>query len=141
MNGLGALGSGGGFLGRLFGGKFAQGGMPPVGRPSIVGEYGPELFVPSTSGTVVPTGAFQATAAVANGGIPLAPAAGFGSDATASEPAPLPIDYRRVGDIEVVTKADLERVRVAATKDGARQGRALVTRSMKRDPGFRAQMR
>ena len=33
---------------------FARGGRPPVGRPSIVGERGPELFVPKTSGTIVP---------------------------------------------------------------------------------------
>ena len=33
---------------------FAAGGRPPVGRPSIVGERGPELFVPSTAGTVIP---------------------------------------------------------------------------------------
>ena len=34
--------------------KFANGGRPPVGRPSIVGERGPELFVPSTAGTIIP---------------------------------------------------------------------------------------
>jgi uncharacterized protein YoxC len=34
--------------------QFADGGSPPVGRPSIVGERGPELFVPRTSGTIVP---------------------------------------------------------------------------------------
>ena len=33
---------------------FANGGKPPVGRPSIVGERGPELFVPSSAGTVIP---------------------------------------------------------------------------------------
>ena len=33
---------------------FASGGRPPVGRPSIVGERGPELFVPSTAGTIIP---------------------------------------------------------------------------------------
>lgn len=33
---------------------FANGGRPPVGRPSIVGERGPELFIPRTSGTIVP---------------------------------------------------------------------------------------
>ena len=38
----------GGFLG------FANGGRPPVGRASIVGERGPELFVPSTAGTIIP---------------------------------------------------------------------------------------
>jgi hypothetical protein len=33
---------------------FADGGRPPVGRASLVGEKGPELFVPNTSGTIVP---------------------------------------------------------------------------------------
>ena len=33
---------------------FANGGRPPVGRPSIVGERGQELFVPSTAGTIIP---------------------------------------------------------------------------------------
>ncbi len=33
---------------------FANGGRPPVGRPSIVGERGPEIFVPSTAGTIIP---------------------------------------------------------------------------------------
>lgn len=48
----GVLGSGGSFLGSIFG--FANGGNPPVGKPSIVGEKGPELFVPRTAGTIVP---------------------------------------------------------------------------------------
>ena len=38
----------------FFGGFFANGGRPPVGRPSIVGEKGAELFVPDQAGTVVP---------------------------------------------------------------------------------------
>ena len=38
----------GGFLG------FANGGRPPVGRASVVGEKGPELFVPSVAGTIIP---------------------------------------------------------------------------------------
>jgi len=33
---------------------FAEGGDPPVNRASIVGERGPELFVPHTAGTIVP---------------------------------------------------------------------------------------
>ena len=33
---------------------FAAGGRPPVGRPSLVGEKGPEIFVPSTAGTIIP---------------------------------------------------------------------------------------
>ena len=34
--------------------EYANGGRPPVGRPSIVGEKGPELFVPDRAGTIVP---------------------------------------------------------------------------------------
>ena len=52
--GLGGMLSG---LGSIFGGFFADGGSPPVNKPSIVGEKGPELFVPRTAGTVVPNGA------------------------------------------------------------------------------------
>ena len=37
--------------------KFANGGRPPVGRASIVGERGPELFVPDRAGTIVPNNA------------------------------------------------------------------------------------
>ena len=33
---------------------FAAGGRPPVGRPSLVGEKVPEIFVPSTAGTIIP---------------------------------------------------------------------------------------
>ena len=48
-------------MGGLFGGTkvgkflgFANGGRPPVGRASVVGERGPELFVPSTAGNIIP---------------------------------------------------------------------------------------
>jgi len=34
--------------------EFADGGQPPVGVPSLVGERGPELFVPKTAGTIIP---------------------------------------------------------------------------------------
>jgi hypothetical protein len=37
---------------------FADGGDPPVGKMSIVGERGPELFIPHAAGTVIPNGAF-----------------------------------------------------------------------------------
>lgn len=54
----GAGGAGGilSTIGSFFGGFFAEGGNPPVGKASIVGENGPELFVPKSSGTIVPNG-------------------------------------------------------------------------------------
>jgi hypothetical protein len=57
-----AAGGIGGFIGKIAGIAsglgFAGGGMPPVGMASLVGENGPELFVPHTAGTVVPNGGF-----------------------------------------------------------------------------------
>lgn len=70
--GLGGLGGIlGGIAGAILGGKaggskiksfslpfgFAEGGRPQPGRPALVGERGPELFVPDTAGTIIPNGA------------------------------------------------------------------------------------
>lgn len=41
-----------------FGGFFANGGRPPMGKVSVVGERGPELFVPKVPGTIIPNGGF-----------------------------------------------------------------------------------
>lgn len=60
----GSFGGGGvtgGYNTMGFGGTYANGGNPPVGMPSLVGEKGPELFVPKTAGTIVPTGALGGT--------------------------------------------------------------------------------
>ena len=43
-----------GFVSSLGGAGFANGGRPPVGRASIVGERGAELFVPDRAGTIIP---------------------------------------------------------------------------------------
>jgi hypothetical protein len=48
----GALAFGTGLINKIRG--FEKGGRPPVGRASIVGEKGAELFVPDQAGTVVP---------------------------------------------------------------------------------------
>lgn len=49
-----AASSAGGGLAAAFGGSFAGGGEPPAGRVSLVGERGPELFIPKAAGTIVP---------------------------------------------------------------------------------------
>jgi len=72
MGGANSSGSGFSFgtlfgsIGKLFGGFFANGGMPPVGKASIVGERGPELFVPKSAGTIVPAGQFGGGGNVTN---------------------------------------------------------------------------
>lgn len=58
-------GGGGGFLGGIGSaiGKFlgfADGGRPPVGVPSFIGERGKELWVPDQPGTIVPNHALSA---------------------------------------------------------------------------------
>ncbi len=45
---------------------YANGGRPPKGRPSIVGERGPELFVPDSAGTIVPNHAMGGANVVVN---------------------------------------------------------------------------
>ena len=62
MTGLTKIGGFGGegtsgfkdILGQLMGGKYANGGRPPLGKMSLVGERGPELFVPDSAGTIIP---------------------------------------------------------------------------------------
>ena len=50
----GAIGAVGGFLG--FGGNRAMGGPVAANTAYVVGERGPELFVPQGSGTIIPNG-------------------------------------------------------------------------------------
>jgi len=51
------IGSGiGGVAKDFFGGFFADGGRPPLNKISVVGERGPELFIPDAPGTIIPNG-------------------------------------------------------------------------------------
>ena len=61
--------------GSLFGGisnwasgyvGFANGGRPTVGRPSVVGESGPEMFIPDSAGTIIPNHKIGGTNVVVN---------------------------------------------------------------------------
>ena len=49
-----------------FSGAFAKGGRPAVGKAALVGERGPELFVPDRAGTIVPNNALGGTNIVVN---------------------------------------------------------------------------
>jgi phage-related minor tail protein len=62
----GVLSGAGSFFSSLLG--FAEGGQPPINKPSIVGEKGPELFVPKTAGTIVPNGGSAGGAGQAGAG-------------------------------------------------------------------------
>lgn len=51
----GLTGGGGGILGSIFGGFRAEGGPVTAGRAYVVGEKRPEVFVPQTPGTILPS--------------------------------------------------------------------------------------
>ncbi len=51
---LGSLAGGGGFVGGLISGARAGGGPVSGGQRYLVGENGPEIFEPSTSGVIIP---------------------------------------------------------------------------------------
>jgi hypothetical protein len=51
----------GGLIDSAFGGFRAAGGSVSAGTPYVVGERGAELFVPSSSGTIVPNGGMGST--------------------------------------------------------------------------------
>jgi hypothetical protein len=72
---LGVAPAGGAFAGQgmsgfkqtmlgMMGGSFANGGQPPLGKVSLVGERGPELFVPSQKGTIIPNHALGGGSAI-----------------------------------------------------------------------------
>jgi len=70
--GGGGGGAGGGFgvtpatSGLDFSGAFANGGRPAVGKAALVGERGPELFVPDRAGTIIPNSALGGANVVVN---------------------------------------------------------------------------
>ena len=70
LSSLGSLISSG--FGSVFGGFFAAGGRPQLGKVSVVGENGPELFVPDSAGTILPNSVarreYSAPGSVSGGG-------------------------------------------------------------------------
>lgn len=71
LGGGGAAGTGSAAAANSYGvsvGAFAEGGRPPVNEASIVGERGPELFVPDVAGTIIPNDTIHKVAASGRGG-------------------------------------------------------------------------
>lgn len=100
----------GAFIGGFLGGFFAGGGRPPMGEISVVGERGPELFVPDTAGTIVPLRPALAGAGGGGGGIVFhqqftITGMDFGSAETARKLMQIQAAQVRAGAIEGVTLA------------------------------------
>ncbi len=150
--------------GTAFGGMsipgFAEGGRPPVGKASLVGEKGPELFVPSSSGTIIPADATEALLASRNAlrsSATSGPTNAFEEnrqmlDANASVSreryiektlssgaSSTEIKYSRVGsgDLPFVTEADMLQASRTAAQEGARMGQQRTLAALKNNPGAR----
>jgi len=118
---------------RMF--AFAEGGNPPVGKASLVGEKGPELFVPSAAGTIIPAGP--------TAGIREAMANGNGNGATAPI-LNMSFETTRFGNTDYVSREQLEaammQTRAEATKAGARRGMTMTLDKLQQSPSTRSRV-
>jgi murein DD-endopeptidase MepM/ murein hydrolase activator NlpD len=133
-----------------FGGikMFAAGGTPPVGKPSLVGEKGPELFVPSSSGTIIPADATAAAMARYQRQGSGSGAGGSGSDAmgdgAATPVLSMSFETTRFLGQDYVSTEQLQAAMAAterrATTAGAKAGAAQVTSRLQQSPSYRRQV-
>ena len=109
-------------------GKRASGGPVTLGSPYLVGERGPELFVPGTSGSVVPTNDLR-SAMGAGPGIGGGPILNMSFQTT------------NIGGVEYVSRDQLEQAmletRRLASKDGARRGMSMTLEKLRQSPQTR----
>ena len=129
---MGAGGAIGGF-GKIFG--FADGGIPPMNKPSLVGERGPELFVPHSMGTIVPAGP--------TAGIREAMANGNGQS-NASPVLNMSFESSTINGVEYVSRDQLEaammETRRQASRDGAKRGMTMTLDRLQQSPSTRSRI-
>lgn len=133
---LGALGGGANnpqgifsFLARGFGFQGRAGGGAVSGRqPYLVGERGPELFVPGTGGSVVPTSDLRSAMGSAPG----------------SSGAPvlnMSFETTSINGVEYVSREQLEAAMAAtrrqAARDGAQRGMTMTLDRLQQSPNAR----
>jgi hypothetical protein len=100
---FGGGGGGGGFFSFL---GFADGGTIPGNRPSIVGERGPELYVPRQTGTIIPNENLNMGSTTVNFNISTVDAQGFDEI----------LINRRNTIVGIINEATNKRGRVGATQ-------------------------
>ena len=145
---MSGTGSGGGLLGGLFGGGKAAGGPVSSNSTYMVGEKGPELFVPRTAGTIVPADATAAAMARYQRQGSGSGAGGSGSDAmgdgAATPVLSMSFETTRFMDRDWVDKDQLVAAMAAterrAAATGAKAGAAKVASQMRNSPGYRRQV-
>jgi tape measure domain-containing protein len=129
----GGVGSNAGFempsiLGRAAGGPVAG------GTPYVVGERGPELFVPGSSGTIVPAGPTAS----------LRESMGSPSAGGTSPVLNMTFETTRINGTEYVSREQLEaammQTRRQASADGARRGMSMTLDKLQQSPQTRSRV-
>lgn len=122
IGGLGSMG--------LFG-KKAGGGAISANRPYLVGEVGPEIVVPRSSGTVMSNNQLREAMSTGVGG-------------TRAPQLNMTFQTTSIGGVEYVSREQLEAAmastRRAAVRDGARQGMSMTLDKLQQSPGTRGRV-
>jgi hypothetical protein len=134
---------------------FAEGGRPPLNKVSLIGEEGPELFVPDSAGTVISNADAFGAARGAMGGRSIQSSDAFdensdsisttnnfmrersmerNTETTVGGGGTMVIETQVINNVEYAT---LEQVRVASDAS-AKKARAQVFSDMKNKPSRRA---
>jgi hypothetical protein len=142
------------FLNQAFSGfggllGFAEGGRPPTGEVSVVGEKGPELWVPDSAGTILSNQDSKAALSSYNRMSPdEQKAADKGEDPMSSGASaamqPIRMDTRVINGVEYATVAQMQEASQQAAAEGAKQGakigEAQTLRRLRMNPSVRRQV-
>jgi tape measure domain-containing protein len=109
----------------------AAGGSVTGGKPYVVGERGPELFVPSTGGNVMSNNDLRS-------------AMGSGSAAAGAPVLNMSFQTTNIGGVEYVSRDQLEQAMAAtrrqAASDGAKRGMTMTLDKLQQSPGTRSRV-
>ena len=121
---------------KIFGGGKAAGGPVSSNSTYMVGEKGPELFVPSTAGTIIPAGP--------TAGIRDAMANGNNGNGATAPVLNMSFETTRFGNTDYVSREQLEaammQTRAEATKAGARRGMTMTLDKLQQSPSTRSRV-
>ncbi len=116
--------------GLAIGGR-AAGGPVTGGKPYIVGERGPELFLPSTGGNVMSNNDLRS-------------AMGSGSAGGGAPVLNMSFQTTNIGGVEYVSRDQLEQAMAAtrrqAASDGAKRGMTMTLDKLQQSPGTRSRV-
>ncbi len=111
--------------------SFANGGPVSVGQPYVVGERGPELFVPFSGGNVMSN-------------VDLRSAMGSSSTGGGAPVLNMSFQTTNIGGVEYVSRDQLEQAMAAtrrqAASDGAKRGMTMTLDKLQQSPGTRSRV-